>query len=378
MRVIPLLIICLHPFFLLAQGRFEIEGKVDSLKNGDKIYLVYQIEDLQKSDSAQVQNGRFAFKGKLEYPVYSTLYLHKNPYVNKLARSEKMDFFRFYIEPTNIRVIARDSLKNLVVTGSPANELHKELRAMLKANDDKFEELRKEFEALPEEKRKDKAVYDSVIEREKQILRESYQVHLLFAGKHPDSYLSVISLAHIAAQPEMNEGVKKAYQHLSAQLKRTSLAKGIPVSLAAPGNTQIGKTAPDFEQSTTDGKRVRLSDFKTQYVFLDFWASWCGPCRAENPNVVAVYNKYKDKGFTVLGVSLDGPGQKNAWMTAIKEDQLNWIQVSDLKGWENSVARIYGIRSIPANFLIDPSRKIIARDLRGKELAEKLEMVFKQ
>lgn len=372
-----LLFICLHPLTLLAQGNFEIEGKVDSLKNGNRIYLVYQAEDQQLTDSAQVQNGTFHFKGKLAYPVYSTLYLHKNPYVNRPAPGEKMDYFRLYLEPAHIKVQATDSLKNMVITGSPINKLHKELRAMLKANDDKFDALGKAFQALPAEKQKDKTVYDSVVALEKQILTESYEVHLAFVNKHPDSYLSVISLSNVAAHPEMTAGAEKAYQKLSPRLKNTPLAKGIPVLLAAPSSTQIGKTAPDFEQQSSDNKTVRLSVLRKQYVLLDFWASWCGPCREENPNLVAAFNKYKDKGFTVLGVSLDGPGQKNAWINAIKQDELNWMQVADLKGWENSVAKLYGIRSIPANFLIDPDGKIIARDLKGKELWDKLEEVLK-
>jgi len=372
-----LLFICLHPLTLLAQGNFEIEGKVDALKNGNRIYLVYQAEDQQLTDSAQVQNGTFHFKGTLAYPVYATLYLHKNPYVNRPAPGEKMDYFRLYIEPAHIKVQAIDSLKNMVITGSPINKLHKELRAMLKANDDKFDALGKAFQALPAEKQKDKTVYDSVVALEKQILTESYEVHLAFVNKHPDSYLSVISLSNVAAHPEMTAGAEKAYQKLSPRLKNTPLAKGIPVLLAAPSSTQIGKTAPDFEQQSSDNKTVKLSALRKQYVLLDFWASWCGPCREENPNLVAAHNKYKDKGFTVLGVSLDGPGQKNAWINAIKQDELNWMQVADLKGWENSVAKLYGIRSIPANFLIDPDGKIIARDLKGKELWDKLEEVLK-
>lgn len=377
MRTVLLFIICLYPFILPAQNNFEIAGKIDSLKDGDKIYLVYAVGDQQKTDSVQVQRGRFVFKGTVKYPVYSTLFLHKNPYVNRPAPGEKMDYFKFYLEPANMKMAAVDSLKHLAITGSPANVAHRELLTMLKENDAKFAQLIREFDALPEEKRKDKAVYDSIVECEKQLLMESYQVHLEFAEKHPGSYLSVISLAHIAAQPELREGVEKAYQQLSPQLKNTALAKDIPIQMAASENTQIGKIAPDFMQNAADGKNVKLSDFRGKYVLVDFWASWCGPCRQENPNVAAAYNKYKDKGFTVLGVSLDMPGQRNAWLAAIEKDKLTWTQVSDLKGWENAAAKVYGVRSIPTNFLVDPAGKIVARDLRETALHEQLDGIFK-
>ncbi len=141
----------------------------------------------------------------------------------------------------------------------------------------------------------------------------------------------------------------------------------------------VGKQAPEIALPDPNGNVVKLSSFKGKYVLVDFWASWCGPCRQENPNLVNAFNNYKDKNFTILGVSLDRPGQKDAWMNAVMKDGLTWTQVSDLKEWDSEVVQLFGFgeKGIPYNILVDPQGKIVAERLRGPQLQAKLAELIK-
>ena len=166
--------------------------------------------------------------------------------------------------------------------------------------------------------------------------------------------------------PYIKEHLADMYALLDGQAKKGPFAELIEKAIQSAGLGNVGTVLPEFKQNDVNGKLVSLSSLRGKYVLIDFWASWCGPCRAENPNVVKAYNAYKAKGFTVLGVSLDQ--DKAKWLEAIKKDGLTWTQVSDLKYWNNEVAVKFGIQSIPANFLIDPKGVVIGKDLRGEDL----------
>jgi len=169
---------------------------------------------------------------------------------------------------------------------------------------------------------------------------------------------------------------EKEFNLFDAPLRESDLGKELAARIAKVKKTQEGMLAPDFTQLDVNGKPVKLSDFRGKYVLLDFWASWCGPCRRENPNVVKAYNDFKAKGFEVLGVSLDKREDRDKWLQAIQKDGLSWTQVSDLKVWDNEAAKLYDVNAIPMNFLIDPDGKIIAKYLRGEALETTLKKVM--
>jgi peroxiredoxin len=211
---------------------------------------------------------------------------------------------------------------------------------------------------------------DEVITAEKNAVLKS------FMKANPSSFLSLAILKSMANTGGNIAELETSFNALSPVLRATKSGKEFAQAIAKMKATEIGSVAPDFTMNDPEGKPVKLSSFRGKYLLLDFWASWCGPCRRENPNVVAAFNRFKDKNFTILGVSLDNENGKDAWLAAIKKDGLIWNHVSDLKYWNNAAAQLYQVHSIPQNFLLDPAGKIIAKNLRGEDLDKKLNEIF--
>jgi peroxiredoxin len=357
------------PFAAMAQQGFTINGKVGALNAPAKAYLIYRTPGGQFADSTNIVNGAFTFKGQVEVPVSANIRIK---HVQATAARTPLDVLGFYIENKAISITAKDSVKHAVITGSPVNDDNAKLTAMLKPAVAKMEALQAEYASKTDEDRKNEAYMQTIYARSEKIEKEMQDLSQGFINSNPNSYVALNAFRSVLGYDIDPTTAEPAFNKFSAELKSTPLGKSIQTSIEGAKKSQVGIMATDFTQNDPSGKPIKLSDFKGKYVLVDFWASWCGPCRRENPNVVKAYNTYKDKNFTVLGVSLDRPDGKEAWEKAIKDDGLTWSHVSDLKYFDNEASKMYGVQAIPFNFLVDPTGKIVARNLREEALQTKL------
>ena len=371
MRKTLLMALLVSPGVLLAQkGNFVLKGKIGNLGDPARLQLMYRIDGKEVRDSATLKDGAFEFKGTIDGPTQAMMVLkHPTPSPNPRMR----DAVIFYIEKGTITFNSPDSLMKATIKGSPVNDDDKRLKDALKPVDDMYMALNAEYMAASEEERNSPEFREKIDGKVNTIREEGKKIYLGFIKDNPKSVISLDALQQYSGgMPDRIGELDTLFNGLAANVKNSKKGQEFGKLLNSWKQTAIGAEAPLFTQNDTLGNPVNLKDFRGKYVLLDFWASWCGPCRAENPHVVSAFNKHKDNKFTILSVSLDQPNGKEAWLKAIHKDGLTWTHVSDLKFWDNEVAKMYGIRGVPMNFLLDPDGKIVAKNLRGEELDKRL------
>lgn len=354
---------------------YLITGTIDDLADGTQVYLneIDANNRLAVLDTTELKNGTFTFDpAEVEYPK-----------MNIVTINGTRGNIIFIAENEEVKITAqKDSINNAKIKGGEENKYFKKYFDEVQASNKERQRLNQE--GMSAVRARDTAQVDVIRNELDDINKTSSRSRIKLIKENPDKFVSLIIFQDLLAlQLIKADEAEEIFESLSEDIQSTDKAKKLQEAIAqmksrelASAQAEVGNKAPDFKGPTPEGNDLALSDALGKYTIIDFWASWCKPCRAENPNVVNVYNKYHDKGLNIISVSLDRPDNRERWIKAIENDNMNWQHVSYLMEWQDPIARKYGITSIPATFLLDENGVIIDKNLRGKDLQDKMESLF--
>lgn len=343
---------------------FTIEGKVNRKLDGQFIKIYYEDAKTKKADSTTIKKGMFKLTGTVSSATVGKL---------SLGDQDNGDRIDLFLSQGTVRVVAKDSIHYSTISGTKLAEEHQQLAKKLRPNDDKFFNGISDWKKMPETEEKKAYLAKLMSGLDAYMLFKREAIHQ-FVNEYPSSYVALYYLDQNAQGRLANyETTYPYYSKLSPELQATPVGKQLGERLMAVKGKLTGEKYIDFVSTTPEGTPLSLKEVisKNKYTLVDFWASWCGPCRKENPHVVKTFNGFKDKGFTVLSVSLDEDAAK--WKEAIEKDGMPWYHVSSLKGWKEPAAKLYNVRAIPQNVLVDSQGKIVATNLRGETLFNKIQ-----
>ena len=330
-----------------AQSGYKVTGTVEGMPDGKAIIATVNGSSLDTLAKADVKNGSFEFTGNVSEPT--------GAYIMVIGQRGAIPFM---LENANITVNAGQA--GLTVTGSEGQKIYDQFMAI--------------NASAQQAANGDQAKIQAVQEAYAKLMTDAQAKETELIKANPDSYVSTFVIVSSMGQMEY-EQLKERYSLLGEKAKASAQGKAIAAQIAKLESTAIGQIAPNFTITTPEGESISLYDIKGKVKLIDFWASWCGPCRGENPHVVEIYKEYHPKGLEIFGVSLDN--NKEAWVKAIADDGLVWKHGSDLKGWQSAPAQLYSVTGIPHTVLLDENNKIIAKNLRGDELKQKIAELLK-